>query len=105
MRYIFYALLLFISASCNNEEGLFGHSQTREEAKASGSTVIEYVASKSKFKLLDGTDMQIDTAWTKVSFTFYNGRRVLDSSDGYHFSIPVRNDSLKNFTFEFLSFG
>jgi hypothetical protein len=101
MRNIIFTIFLFLIISCDDGEGLFGHSNTREEAKASGSTVIEYVPNKSKFKLLDGTEMQIDTAWTEVSFTFHNGKRVLDSSDGYHFSIPVRNDSLQNFMFEF----
>ena len=45
--------------------------------------------------------MQIDTAWTEESFTYHNGKRVLDSSYGYDFAVPVKNDSIENFTFTF----
>ena len=35
---IFFSLLLF--TGCNND-GLFGHSKTKEEAKANGSTILK----------------------------------------------------------------
>ncbi|MBL7740486.1 MAG: hypothetical protein JNK14_14810 [Chitinophagaceae bacterium] len=91
--------LLTVVSSCDNTDGLFGHSKSKQEAKANGSSIAEYFPNKSTFKLLDGTEMKIDTAWTEVSFTYKNGNRILDSSYGYHFSIPVENDSLENFTF------
>jgi hypothetical protein len=95
-------LILLISLSgCDSVDGLFGHSRSKEEAKANGSTVVQYVPNKVRFELLDGTEMNIDTAWTEISFTYRNGERVLDSSDGFVFAIPVQNDSLRNFTFTF----
>jgi len=92
---------LFAMVSCDNENGLFGHSATKEKAKANGSAVIEYIPDKKDFSLLDETKMQIDTAWTEVSFTYKNGKKILDSSYGYHFSIPVINNNLNNFSFTF----
>ena len=73
----------------------------KKEAIANGASVVEYIPDKTSFKLLDGTKMQIDTAWTEESFTYHNGKRVLDNSDGYDFAVPVKNDSIKNFTFTF----
>lgn len=90
----------FILTGCNND-GLFGHSKTKEEAKANGSTIIEYVPNKSKFLLLDGTKMQIDTTWTEMNFTYKDGKRIIDTGYGYHFSISVKNSNLENFTFTF----
>ena len=102
---IYTYLLIFISAltlsSCDNSEGLFGHSKTKEEAKANGSTVIEYVPDKTVFNLLDGTQMQIDTAWTEISFTYHNGDKILDSNYGYHFGIPYKEQNEESFTFNF----
>ncbi|WP_462254870.1 hypothetical protein [Ferruginibacter sp.] len=100
-----YILLCFIFpltlASCDNSEGLFGHSETKEQAKANGSTVIEYVPDKVTFDLLDGTQMKIDTAWTEVSFTYHNGNEILDSAYGFHFGIPFKIKDEKSFTFNF----
>ena len=93
--------MVFILSSCDNSDGLFGHSKSKEEARANGSAILEYLPNKSTFKLLDGTEMKIDTAWTEISYTYKNGNRILDSSYGFHFSIPVKNDSLENFTFTF----
>ena len=91
---------IFVLAGCSND-GLFGHSTTKEEAKANGSLVKEYVPNKSNFFLLDGTKMQMDTAWTEMSFTYKDGKRILDTTYGYNFSIPVKNGNLKKFTFTF----
>ena len=91
---------LFALFSCGND-GLFGHSSTKEEARATGSDVVEYLPNRSKFLLLDGTSMQIDTAWTEVSFTFKDGKRIMDANFGYHFSIPADNSNLKQHTFLF----
>ncbi len=96
---IFYSL--FTIASCDNSNGLFGHSTTKEEAKANGSTVFEYVPNKTNFILLDGTKMQVDTSWTEISFTYKDGKKILDSIYGYHFSIPVNNNNLEKFSFTF----
>ena len=108
MKTLFNKKLLFITSfslltilGCDNGNGLFGHSETKEEAKKKGSTVIEYVPDKTKFNLLDGTKMQIDTAWTELSFTYNNGKRILDSRYGYHFSIPFKKAILESFTFSF----
>ncbi|MEI9811053.1 MAG: hypothetical protein WDO16_25970 [Bacteroidota bacterium] len=84
---------------CDNANGLFGHSETKEEAKANGSTIAEYIPDKKDFDLLDGTKMQIDTAWTEISFTYKNGKRILDSTYGYHFSIPFKKEIAGSFTF------
>ena len=91
----------FAVTGCDNENGLFGHSKTKEEAKANGSTVVEYIPDKKDFNLLDGTKMQVDTAWTELSFTYNNGKRDIDSTYGYHFSVPVQNNNLENYTFTF----
>jgi hypothetical protein len=96
---IFFSFLSFIG--CKNEDGLFGHSGTKEEAKANGSTVVEYVPDKINFDLLDGTRLEIDTAWTEISFTYRNSRRILDSAYGFHFGIPYKIKNEKNFTFIF----
>jgi len=93
--------VLLLLLACDNSDGLFGHSKNKVEAKANGSTILEYLPSKPMFKLLDGTEMKVDTAWTEISFTYKNGKRILDSAYGYYFSIPVKNDSLRNFTFTF----
>jgi hypothetical protein len=91
----------FTLASCDNGNGLFGHSETKAEAKANGSTVVEYVPNKTNFILLDGTKMQVDTAWTEISFTYHNGKKIFDTTYGYHFSIPVNNNNLERFSFTF----
>lgn len=82
-------------------EGRFGHSETKEEAAANGSPVLRYVPNKYSFSLLDGTTILIDTAWTEVSFSYHNGKRVVDSSNGYHFSIPFIKKVPGSFTFTF----
>ncbi len=99
-RLEFYFLFLVI-CSCDNRNGLFGHSNTKEEALANGSNVILYLPNKANFELLDGTKMLIDTAWTEISFTYYNDKKILDSSYGFNFSIPVRNNNLEKFSFTF----
>lgn len=104
----FYTLLLLVIifslltiAGCDNGNGLFGHSQTKEEAKANGSTVIEYVPDKASFNLLDGTKIQVDTAWTEISFTYKNGNKIFDSAYGYNFAIPYKREDEENFSFNF----
>lgn len=91
----------FAILGCDGDNGLFGHSETKEEAKANGSTVLEYVPDRKNFNLLDGTKMQIDTAWTEISFTYHNGKRVLDSTYGFLFSIPFEKHAGDSFTFSF----
>lgn len=103
MKKIFYLqffLVAFVGCS-NNENGLYGHSETRAEAKANGSNVLEYIPNKKKFELLDGTSMQIDTAWTEVSFTYMDGKNIIDSADGYNFTVPFKIRNTKSFTFTF----
>lgn len=97
-RFYIVVLAFVILTGCNND-GLFGHSKNKEEAKANGSTVKEYVPSKSDFLLLDGTKMQIDTAWTEISFTYKEGKRILDTIYGYYFSIPFKKEVAGSFTF------
>jgi hypothetical protein len=96
---IFSSLLIIIS--CNSNDGLFGHSETKEEAKANGSTVVEYVPDKRNFNLLDGTKMQIDTAWTEISFTYHNEKKNFDSAYGFHFGIPYTREGREKFSFIF----
>jgi hypothetical protein len=97
--YIAILLSFFILIGCNNN-GTFGHSETKEEAKANGSTT-EYVPNKNNFLLLDGTKMQIDTAWTEVSFTYKDGKKVFDATRGYNFSVPYKREDPENFSFNF----
>jgi hypothetical protein len=99
--FILSIVIVIISIRCNNNDGLFGNSTTKEEAKANGSNVVEYIANKTIFNLIDGTVMKIDTAWTEVSFTYKNGKRVLNDTYGYHFSIPFMKQTPKIFTFSF----
>jgi hypothetical protein len=108
MKKIFYtlpAILMFFSfmtmIGCDNGNGLFGNSETKEEAKANGSPIVEYLPNKTEFDLIDGTKMKIDTAWTEVSFTYHNGKRILDSTYGFLFSIPFKKQVPKSFTFAF----
>lgn len=100
-----YILIVFLISifftSCDNQNGLFGHSKTKEEAKANGSIVLEYAPDKTDFNLLDGTKLKIDTAWTEMSFTNKDGKRIIDTAYGYHFSIPLKKDNTGNFTFSF----
>jgi hypothetical protein len=85
----------------DDSEGLFGHSQTEEEAEKNGSAVVNYIPNKYSFALLDGTTLIIDTAWTEESFTYHNGKRVIDPSYGYHLSIPFKKKIPTSFTFNF----
>ena len=106
MRFLKIILVIYLGlfTSCDffhKDNGRFGHSNSKQEALANGSFVTEYLPSKTTFKLLDGTIMQIDTAWTEESFTYKNGERIFDNTYGYNFVVPVKNDSLKNFTFTF----
>lgn len=101
MKKIFYLLSFLIIMGCDNGNGLFGGSETKEEAKANGSSVIEYIPDKTSFDLLDGTKMQVDTAWTEMSFTYHNGKRIHDSTYGFHFSIPFKKQVAGSFTFSF----
>ena len=103
--YILPLLLIIFSfltmAGCDNGNGLFGHSKTKEEAKGNGSTIVEYVPDKKNFNLLDGTKMQIDTAWTEISFTYKNGDKVFDSAYGYNFAVPYKREDPESFSFTF----
>lgn len=85
--------------SCEGNNGLFGYSETKEEAKDSNPQVLEYLPNKKLFHLLDGTDMNVDTAWTEPSFTYHNGKRVYDGRYGYNFSIPYKIKDPNKFTF------
>lgn len=96
---IIFSILTMIG--CDNGNGLFGHSETKEEAKANGAIVMEYVPDKTNFNLLDGTKMQIDTAWTEISFTYKNGGKVFDSTYGYNFAVPYKREDPENFSFTF----
>lgn len=99
-----FAFSLTLTIGCNlfhKNDGLFGHSKTRQEALANGSPIFSYVADKNKFQLLDGTTLTTDTAWTEVSFTYKNGERVLDSTYGFHFSVPFKKEVPNTFTFTF----
>ena len=97
-------ICLGLLTSCdffNKDNGLFGDSKTRQEALKNGSPIYSYVADKNSFQLLDGTTLRTDTAWTELSFTYKNGQRVLDSSYGFHFSIPFKKAVPNTFTFTF----
>ena len=85
----------------HKDNGLFGHSKTRQEALKNGSPIYSYVPDKNIFQLLDGTILITATAWTEISFTYKNGERVLDSSYGFHFSIPFKKAAPNTFTFTF----
>jgi hypothetical protein len=99
--YLAICFSIFILAGCDGNEGLFGHSNTKEEAKANGSTVIEFVPDKTDFILLDGTKMQVDTAWTEISFTYHDGKKVADATYGYNFAIPYKRENRESFSFNF----
>jgi hypothetical protein len=100
--YIIISSIIFFSfIGCDNGNGLFGHSKTKNEAKANGSTVVEYVPNKTNFQLLDGTKMEIDTAWTEISFTYYNGQKIFDSTYGFNFAIPYTREDREKFSFNF----
>ena len=80
---------------------MFGHSRSREEAKANDNTVIDYVPNQKIFKLLDGTTMQIDKAWTEISYTYKNGKKVFDPAYGYNFAVPYKREDPESFSFTF----
>jgi hypothetical protein len=97
-----FILSILILNSCDfvhKDNGLFGHSSTKEEAAANGSQVLIYVPDKYSFSLLDKTTLFIDTAWTEESFSYHNGKRIIDASNGYHFSIPIIKKVPDSFTF------
>ncbi len=86
------------------DNGTFGRSNTKDEARKNGSEVFLYLPNKNEFQLLDGTTLTTDTAWTEVSFTYNKGQRVLDSSFGFIFSIPFKQFDPTKFTFNFTLF-
>lgn len=99
---LFIILVIAIVSSCNffyKNNGFFGHSQTKDEALKNGSTVFEYIPNKKRFILLDGTTLIIDNAWTEISFIFKNNKRIYNSENGYHFSIPIKKEIPESFTF------
>ncbi|MDB5200802.1 MAG: hypothetical protein JWQ27_211 [Ferruginibacter sp.] len=101
---LLFIIILGLLTACDffhKGDRLFGHSKTRQEALSNGSPVYLYVADKNNFKLLDGTTLTTDTAWTEVSFTYKGGERILDSSYGFHFSIPFKKSVPNTFTFTF----
>jgi hypothetical protein len=87
---ILFTSIFLVVIGCNNMDNLYGHSKTKEEAKRNGSPVLEYLPVKNNYQLRDGDIIKIDTAWTEISFYYKNGERVLDSSDGFVFTIPFR---------------
>lgn len=98
----FFGLCLLSGCDFSHKDnGLFGHSKTRQDALKNGSPVYSYIADKNRFNLLDGTIMTTDTAWIEVNFTYHNGKRELDSSYGFHFSIPFTQTNPGSFTFVF----
>jgi hypothetical protein len=83
------------------DNGRFGSSISRQEALKYGSTSFLYKPNKTTFHLLDSSLMTIDTAWTEVMFSYKNGKRLLDSTYGFHFSIPYKIPDPNTFTFTF----
>jgi hypothetical protein len=81
--------------------GRMGHSETKVEALDNNSEVSIYLPDKNKFNLLDGTILELDTAWTEVSFWYKNNKRIYDTSHGFHFSIPFKKEIPESFTFSF----
>jgi len=104
---IFILIIIFLLAtflSCDfvyKDNGAFGHSETKKEALENGSEVLMYLPNIKQFKLLDGTTLKIDTAWTEVSFSYKNNERILDSTYGFNFSIPFKKEIPNSFTFNF----
>ena len=82
-------------------DGRFGKSNSKTEAKTNGGYVGEYVPSKKSFNLLDGTEIQIDTAWAEISFTYNKNKKIFDSRYGYNFAIPFHLKDPETFTFNF----
>ena len=98
------SIFLGVISGCDSiykNNGTFGHSESKEEAIRNNSPVFQYLPNKDKFKLLDGTLLNLDTAWTEVSFSYKNNNRVLDSAYGFHFSIPFKKEIPESFTFDF----
>lgn len=96
--------VLGIISGCDfiyKDNGRFGQSETKEEALKNNSEVSTYLPDKYKFNLLDGTTLKLDTAWTEVSFSFKNEKRIYDATYGYHFSIPFKKEVPESFTFSF----
>ena len=104
MKVILIILVAVFFTACDfmyKNNGIFGHSSTKEEALENDSEVILYLPNKDTFNLLDGTELILDTSWTEVSFSYRNGNRVLDSAFGYHLSIPFKKEVPRIFTFNF----
>jgi hypothetical protein len=102
-KFILTATFVFgIISGCDfiyKDNGRFGNSESKEEALKNNSEVSTYLPDKYKFSLLDGTILQLDTAWTEISFSYKNGKRIYDSSNGFHFSIPFKKEVPESFTF------
>jgi len=99
-------LLLFLTTSfgCDffyKNNGTFGNSYTRAEAIDNGSETFQYLPDRTRFKLIDGRMLKIDTAWTEESFSYKNGKRKYDTAYGYIFNVPYKAQESGNFTFNF----
>ena len=100
--FILFSILTICSCDfIHKDNGRFGHSNTKEEAIANGSPVILYLPDKYSFRLLDGTTLLVDTAWTEASFSYRNGEKIINSGYGYHLSIPFIKKNPDSFTFTF----
>jgi hypothetical protein len=96
-------IILFISG-CDfiyKNNGTFGSSHTKEDAINNGEEILQYLPNKNTFELIDSTTLQIDTAWTEMSFTYKNGERIYDFRFGYIFNVPFQKEVPNSFTFSF----
>ena len=104
-KYIPAILVIALSlSSCDfiyKNNGTFGSSQTKDEAVKNGAEIVQYMPNKNSFVLIDGTLLQVDTAWTEMSFIYNNGERVYDSRFGYIFNVPFQKEVPNSFTFSF----
>jgi len=64
----------FITKISNKNEGLFGHSKSRENAIKNGFTVVDFKPNKDTLKLIDGRKIVIKKVWSEVSWTYHNGK-------------------------------
>jgi hypothetical protein len=104
LSFFLFSCLFIIPFGCDNSNGLFGRSDTKEEARSRGSNVTEYLPDKTNVILLTGKKMRIDTAWAEISFTYKEGKKISDSTYGYNFTIPFTEEVHTKYNFPF-SFG
>nr|WP_321222908.1 hypothetical protein [uncultured Psychroserpens sp.] len=78
-----YYIYDFVTKISNKNEGLFGHSKSRENAINNGFTVVDFKPSKDTLTLINGRKIVIKKVWSEVSWTYHNGKPQIADEYGH----------------------